>query len=344
MEWRGAGIYMLHSIISWDCSFRNFFHLIDGLIFQEYPREDFELIYVEQRSKKISDEFNHKFGLKSLADRYEEVKNKINIKIIYLNDSEMPYHLGRCNNAGLDIANGRIISIMDGDQLLPPDFLEKLTRYHSQAAVINIHRRMAQYPVGVRSYKDWMIGGNDFYKCLNACPDKYASLPRFAANIGPMISARKSFWDMIGGYDPNPVWSTVLSKSGTDVNRRLEIATGIRSIALPNCFSVHPWHPAGGGVLRQEAHALRFFSLQDKLTNWSVEHNRPHYKDRAEYTDKIHRENKQFIGEMIQLEFDDSQDVVDGEILPMKINCKYAHLRRVVEAYFRNALKCILNP
>ena len=59
---------MLHSIISWDCSYRNFFHIIDGLLNQKFSKDNFELIYIEQRSKNHANNFNHQFGLKSLED------------------------------------------------------------------------------------------------------------------------------------------------------------------------------------------------------------------------------------------------------------------------------------
>lgn len=317
---------MMHTIISWDCSYRNFFHLIDGLLFQNYPKEDFELIYIEQRTKEIANEFNNKLGLKSLEDRYKEVKDKINLKVVYLNEPlDVPYHLGRCNNAGLRIAKGEIISIMDGDQLLPSDFLEKLTAFHSNNpnAVVNLHRRMAEYPVGVKSYDDWVNGSINFYDCLNSCKDKYSLIPKIAGNIGPMISARKHFWDMIGGYDIHPIWSTVLSKSGTDVNRRLEIAAQTQSVCLPKCFSVHPWHPKGGGLLRKEKEALQFFSFQDKLVSWSIKCKKVHYQERMNYTYKIYGNNKQFINEMINLKMADIQDIPNNKIWAKRLICKF---------------------
>ena len=115
---------MIHSIICWDCSFRNFFNTIDGLFSQDYDSNEFEIIFIEQRSRAIADNFNYSLGLKSLWDRYTEVQDDLKIRVHYLNDpEENPYHLGRSVNYGLSLAEGRIVSIMDGDLLLPKDFL-----------------------------------------------------------------------------------------------------------------------------------------------------------------------------------------------------------------------------
>ena len=219
---------MRHSIVSWDCTYRNFFHLIDGLLAQKFPRDEYELIFVEQRNKRESDEFNHGIGLRSLWDRYEEVKNKLNIQVVFLEEArEIPYHLGKCNNEGIRRSTGEIITVMDGDQLLPPNFLESLTNYHEKItnAVVNIHRRSALYPVGVNTFSDWTKAVIDFNRCLKACPDRFSPLTPTVNNMGPMISARRQYWEAIQGYDTGDVWASVLSKSGLDVNVRLEIAT-----------------------------------------------------------------------------------------------------------------------
>jgi glycosyltransferase involved in cell wall biosynthesis len=327
---------MRHSIISWDGSYRNFFHLINGLLWQRYPREDFELIYVEQRSKKIANDYNHSLGLKSLEDRYEEVKDKMNIRIIYLNEpKEIPFHWGKCSNAGLSIVKGEIISVIDGDLLFPPDFLEKLSVYHLKhpRAVVDIYRKGACYPVGVKSFKDWKRGSNNFYKCLNATPDKYGLILNRYGFGGPMISAKKEFWLKTGGYDPHPIWSTNLAPLGGDLNTRMEIATGSRSRCLPDCFAVHPWHPPGTGLMRGEEKTLQYFSLLEKLTKWSIDNQKPHHQDRKEFTDRVFEENKAFVQEFINLHSKDEEKneiFPEDNILKQKIICKYKQFRTIL--------------
>ena len=331
---------MLHTIISWDCCFRNFHHLIDGLLCQEFPTDQFELIFVEQRSKEMSDNYNHQYGLPSLGDRWAQAREKINFSVLYLDDPlSKPYHLGKCNNAGLEHAQGDIVSIMDGDQLLPPDFLIKLTSAISKnpSAVLGIERKMAAFPVGVNSYGDWMHASNDFDKCLTACKGRYDPPPRKINNYGPMIAASKSLWSKIGGYDPSPVWATFLSTSGADVGARLTIAGGLPGEYLPACFAVHPWHPVAPDSLRFDPRGQKFFGLQRKLTEYSVQHSLSHHKDREELHRRIFTENEEFINSILGMrEIDELQQEVDKSGLMMpKMICSFTQFSRRLASFLR---------
>jgi len=289
---------MVHSIITWDCSFRNFFHLIDGLLAQEYDRDQFELIFVEQRTKEIANAYNHSIGLKSLWDRYEEVKNRMNIRVVYLGDDlSIPYHLGRCNNKGIELAKGKIISVMDGDLLLPHDFLKKLEEYHDkQTAVVNLFRHMAIHPIGVEE-ENWTDAKIDFDHCLEACPTRGCSIPRRVNNMGPLISAEREYWHIIGGYDLHPIWSTGISRLGLDVNTRLEILLGIESTALPDCFAVHPYHPVG--LNRNAFSSQKLLYLQQRLIDWAITNKVYSWQKRTTYTEKLYYNNQNFVDKWI---------------------------------------------
>jgi hypothetical protein len=272
-----------HTIISWDCSFRNFFHLLDALVLQDYDRNEFEVFYVEQRSRVVADEFNHKLGLPSLADRAREVSDSIQVCAEYLGDpAETPYHLGRSVNRGLELARGEIISVMDGDMLLPPDFLTKLENCHaSGAGVVNLARRMASRPVGA-TFENWTEGRIDFNECLKVCPDATAPVPRVVSNKGPMISASAVAWRSIGGYDPHPIWSTGLTRLGQDANSRLELHLTTASTALPDAFAVHPYHPAGFSRLTLDA--SRVLDIHADLIHWARQNREVTWQARGEIT------------------------------------------------------------
>lgn len=290
---------MKHTIISWDCSYRNFYHLIDSLLDQKYDRKEFEFIYVEQRPKEVADSFNHKSGLKSLWDRYQEVKNEINFQVIYLNDAkDIPYHLGRTVNKGIEEAKGDIISVMDGDLLVPPDFLTKLENYHlnQETAIVNLMRHMCNKPVDVEK-DNWVNQTIDFQRCLEVCPTKNDPIPREVNNKGPLISANKKYWKAIGGYDEHRIWSTGLSRLGQDVTARLEILTGVESTALPNCFSVHPWHPRG--FLGTTINSQKLRNIQQEIIDWAIKHDKPLWEERLPFTEKVYSNNKEFIEQMV---------------------------------------------
>lgn len=317
---------MRHSIISWDCSYRNFFHLVDALVGQEFPKDEYELIYVEQRSRKHASSVSHALDLKSLEDRFEEVKDKINIKIFYLGHSEeTPYHLGLCNNEGLRNAIGGIISVMDGDLLLPRNFLSRLSEFHekNQSAVVNLHRKTAMFPIGIKSFGEWTKAVIDFEKCLNACPDKYLRLGKWVNNFGPLISARKKYWKIAEGYDASPIWASVFSKSGLDVNVRLEIAAGTTSRVLPGVFAVHPWHPIGGGRLRDAPDAKRFFGVQEALTNWSKDNLDASVRNRSAFASELEELNQLFIARMVRAENGEAENLRGYSLFRERMKCAF---------------------
>jgi len=88
---------VIHTIISWDYCFRNFFHLIGSLAEQNYPKDKYELIFVEQRDREASDAYNHNLGLRSLQDTVNAYRNRFNVRTVFLSrDYSHPYHLGTC--------------------------------------------------------------------------------------------------------------------------------------------------------------------------------------------------------------------------------------------------------
>lgn len=314
---------MRHSIISWDCSFRNFFHLIDSLAQQKYPTEKYEVIYVEQRDRQSSNNFNHQFNLQSLNDTVRQYKNKISVEAIFLDNIDTPYHLGIANNAGLKAAKGDIISVMDGDTLVSKNFLKNLDIEHEKGAkILNLFRHMVDYPLGVNNYKDWMKAHVSFSKCYRASNTYKAAIPKNYTNKGPMISARREHWEQIEGYDEALIWSTSASTLGQDVCKRLEIAAGIESTTLPNEFCVHPWHPFGyarKGRNDKKELVLKYLDLQKQLTQWSIQQGYATLSARNEHTKKLQKENLELIHLIGEEEKMDMQSGLDFNILDKQI-------------------------
>ncbi len=285
---------MRHTFISWDCCYRNFFHLIGSLARQNYPKDQYELIFVEQRSRECSDKFNHELGLMSLHDTVQEFKDKINVRAVFLEmANDIPYHLAICNNEGIKEAKGKYISVMDGDLLVKPNFIRELDSSHDKKeSVINLDRRYATMPAQAEC-SEWVKGIIDFDLCLDMCPDKGRDVPKEVTNKGPLISAPKNWWIEIGGYDEHRIWSTGVSRLGQDVTARLEIYSGSKSIALKNQFCVHPYHPAGFN--RAEAVELQVLVSQQKLINWCRDNNEYKHINRSALTESIYIKNKRII-------------------------------------------------
>ena len=297
---------MKHTIISWDCCFRNFYHLIGSLADQDYPKEDYELIFVEQRSKAASDAYNHQSGLKSLQDTVDSYKDRFNVRALFLSQDNRPYHLGICNNAGIRAAKGKHISVMDGDILIRSDFLKNLEKAHKTLnTVINLDRLNVPHPVGV-DQKNWINGIINFERCLAECPNRHRPLFEQVNNKGPLISAPGEWWEAIGGYDDHRIWSTGALPIGQDATKRLEIHVGRESLALPEQFCIHPYHPAGFDRT-DKLQSFLISMLRDKLISWAQHHQEARHDKRSEVTDKVYHKYKWAIEAHIsgQLRFQD---------------------------------------
>lgn len=265
---------MKHSFVLWDCCFRNFFHLTGSLAAQDFPCEEYEIIWVEQRTRAASDTFNRPLGLPSLGETVERYAGVCQVRVLYLDHPpEQPYHLGIALNAGMAAARGEIVSCMDGDMLVRPDFVASLGRAHAElGCVLNLARRRAPHAVGVPPER-WTEGIIDFELCLDANPRGRRQIPESVTNKGPCISAPRQWWQAVGGYDEHPLWATGISRAGQDVNARMEIFSGQPSRALPDQLAVHPWHPQG--LNRSGEIEGIIFAAQQRLIDWSLEHREP---------------------------------------------------------------------
>jgi hypothetical protein len=289
-----------HSIISWDCCYRNFFHTAFAIADQNFDMGLVEVIYVEQRTKAASDRYNRQAGLPSLGDVVAALQDRLNIRAIYLGDrSSEPFHWGKAVNLGIQASSGEIVSVMDGDLLVDRDFLSKLAQEHlrSATAIVNLHRRMVPEPIGVPRSR-WTEQVIAFDRCLNACPDRDQALPVTVQNYGPLISTRREHWDSISGYDDHRIWSTGLSLLGTDVTTRLEIALDARSHLLPDTVCVHPWHPVG---FRRDTFAARgMLSLQEELLEWTRSKGVSDWRIRLPVTNRLYAANARVVERVIK--------------------------------------------
>jgi hypothetical protein len=269
---------MKHTIIAWDCAFRSHYHLIDALLAQDFPRSQWELIFVEQRTKRYAGAYHQALGLPTLAER---CMKKRNVKAIYLDDAYTePLHVGRLVNAGLEAAKGDIVSVMDGDQLVPSDFLRALSRYYDEhrMGIACVARHMATRPARrahdhtFESDFNWMEASFNLEDVLAVCPGKHAPYPATTqpGSFAPLLSARRSYWDAVLGCDTHPVWATGASSVLGDAARRLEMATGTRAEQLLDTYAVHPWHPVGFARQKRaesDEQVLAYLGLQREITD-----------------------------------------------------------------------------
>lgn len=290
---------LIHSVLIWDCAFRDFFHTVHSLAGQTYASSAFEVIAVEQRSRELSDTRSHSKGLPSLHDTWATFGDRINIQVVYMDEPvTIPYHLGRTLNVGIGHAEGKYISVMDADMLFPPNFLSSLDHFHEAAhnRIANLFRHMADEPVDA-GYAEWHDQDFSYDAVLRACPTKDAPIPSHVTNKGPLISAHVDLWNSVRGYDEHPIWSTGVSRLGQDVNKRMEIAGGKESNTLKGCAAVHPWHPMG--FRRDTLASTRLLRLQQSLIDWAVKREKANWKNRIAQTRRAYERNRRFVDHMI---------------------------------------------
>ncbi|MFC1488316.1 glycosyltransferase [Thermodesulfobacteriota bacterium] len=258
---------------------------------QDFPKDKYELIFIEQRSRESSDQYNHSLGFKSLRETADNYSNRMNIRVIFLNmNNNSPYHVGVCNNRGILEARGKYVSVMDGDLLVKPDFLSTLEEAHRDiGTIINLDRRYAIKPVDV-DFDNWTKGTIDFEECLKVCRNYDQPIRKTVENKGPLISAPKQWWEAIGGYDEHRIWSTGVTRLGLDVTVRMEIYANCQSLALPGQLCVHPYHPAGFD--RSDKIESIVLSAQKQLIDFATSNGEPLYTKRKKIADKLYRKYK----------------------------------------------------
>ncbi len=295
-KYRGLFI-MKHSIITWDSSFRNFFHLLTSLADLDYNLDQVEVIFIEQRTQKIADSIAESIDVLPVREVATTLKNRLFIKLIYLNESdEEPYHPGRLLNIGLKMAKGDFLSTMDADILVPSNFLKVLDMVHERGdRIACMHRYHAPFPCGT-TFENWTRQIIDYDLILNICPQN-KFIPQVVNNKAPLLSTRRSFWEEIEFYEDHRIFSTAYTLFGRDISARFKLLLGDMETPLP-IACVHPWHPTELDRGKDKIQIL--YQAQSFLMNWSKEQNVYAVNKRKPISDQLYRENKQAIDNAIK--------------------------------------------
>lgn len=213
------------SIIAVDGSFRERFHLLDGLAKQSLRADDYELIWVE-----------HYGNVKpELVDR---IRQRPGSRIITLN-RKGTYHSSHCFNAGIQAARGKLIVIPDADVIIEEHFLEQVCEEHetNEKLVLYIHR--------YDEPKDEHLPEIDLDRLRRTC------VLRNPTNYGGCLTVRKRWLSRINGYELHSAFGGGFHANGLDVYTRLK-NLGLHVMWHPSLKLFHPWHP--GTLVRSDAY------------------------------------------------------------------------------------------
>ena len=222
------------SIITWDGSFRESFHTVDTFGGQDFSAERFEFIWVD-------------FYNNQNPNLLEKISKYANARILNLNnDKNLPWHLGKCLNAGIKEARGNILVIPDGDVIVSKDLLNKIEKEHEKYKDLVLYFRRWDEPA-------------DFHDDFNRYDINYLEkvcVMYVPTNYGGLISTRKQTLASVNNYEESKIFS------GPGANG-LELYIRLRNKGFPVKWHqtkiFHPYH-ANTGVSYTDRNILNELS------------------------------------------------------------------------------------
>lgn len=224
------------SVVMVDGSFRENFHIIDSLKSQTYPKEDYEVLWVEFYA--------------AVNDR---LKENDGLRIITLgNSSNLEYHSSYCFNEGIRLSRGEVLVIPDADVMVEPTFLETVWKEHQSCD------RLAMYFHRLNEPKEL----HDINKSYTLDHLKSLTRATTTSNYGGCLTVRKKWLMEINGYEQNAIFGSGAHSNGYDVNTRLK-NLGLHIMWHPTERLYHPWHPG------TESDSLRY-KLQHLIVEYKA--------------------------------------------------------------------------
>jgi len=205
------------SVITWDAGFRESFHTVDCFSQQNFPKEQFEFIWVEYYSKVNS-------------ELREKVENMENGRILCF-DGAGGWHLGRALNYAVSKCRGDLLVIPDGDIVVDKNFLEIVQKSHAQYKDLALYFRRWDEPQPVCSEKE----RNSDLSCL----EKHCRLNN-PTNYGGCLAILRSCIELVGGYEEHYIFAGA-GAIGMELYTRLKNA-GFPVMWHPVVRIYHPWH------------------------------------------------------------------------------------------------------
>ncbi len=180
------------SVIMVDGSFRENIFGAEYFTKQDFPKNEFEVIWVE-------------FYKKANPNLYK-IKD---LKIISLGNKENTvYHSSYCFNEGIKQAKGELLIIPDADVIVEPDFVKKAWEIHQA------FEKLVVYGYRYNEVDDAPLENHKFSELKKKC------LITNPINYGGCLTVRKKWMLEINGYDQTEIFSTGFHANGKDIYTR----------------------------------------------------------------------------------------------------------------------------
>ncbi len=211
------------SIVMVDGSFRERYDSIDFMAKQDFPAEDYELIWVEYFAQIRPD----------LQRRIDAAcSNGRNFQAVAL-DRQGHYHSSYCFNHGIAQAKGELVVIPDADVIAEPGFLRSVWEDHQASDRLVTYYHRYNEPV------EKCGRGVSLDHLREVCELTNPS------NHGACIATRRHWLTEINGYEQSPIFATGFHANDKDVYARL-CSLGLMVKWNPSVKLFHPWHAMTG--------------------------------------------------------------------------------------------------
>lgn len=202
------------SVVMIDGGFRESVHSAESFSVQDFPKNDYEIIWVDYYDTPHP-------RLIELPDVQVSLLN---------NPKSSTYHASHCFNHGIKQAQGEIIVLPDADQIVRPDFLSITWSLHER------FQDLALYSYRYNEPEPDALQGFEIEELEKKC---ICSNPR---NYGGCLSVRKKWLEEVNGYEMHEVFSGGFHANGYDLYVRLSLL-GLAVQWEASLPVYHPWHP-----------------------------------------------------------------------------------------------------
>lgn len=198
---------------------------LESLLNQNYPREAYDIIVVENGS----------------TDNTVEVVKRYPVRLYQSNIRG----LAPARNLGLSKSKADIIATTDADCIAHPDWLAELVKPYVDPAVGGVGGAVLAYNNG---------GGRSIVEMFS---DQFAPLVNFVSGeneylphlVGAHASYRRRLLNQIGGFNPK-----MLTGEDIDVSWRIQLETGAKLVYAPDAIIYHHHRTTLTGLARLYRH------------------------------------------------------------------------------------------
>ena len=188
-----------------------------------------------------------------LEEFIKGLKKNLTYELIYLQQEDMGYRRNTALNNGVKVSTGEMIVVVDQDCILHPKFLEEYAKNYDKADLFtgrrfNLGKKYTEKVLKNKKRKfnllELLFSDSPIKKFLDAIYVPWLSLKRNSRVLGSNFGIKKNFLEKINGFNENYIGYGL---EDVDLEKRVEIAGGIRISMKNKAIQYHLYHPEPQG-------------------------------------------------------------------------------------------------